>query len=92
MAGSRWGAAVKVSPKNFRPLSVDAISALTTICREPIPRQEFNPGVTDRLTRDGLAKFENLPSPYKTHRKKRISHLVVTDAGRDKIRDLEKPL
>lgn len=78
-----------------RPLSVAAISALTSLCREPVPCQEVNPDIVVRLTREDLARIESLPSPYKAHqgpRVKRIPHLVIADAGRQRIRDLEKPL
>ncbi len=74
------------------PLSVAAIRTLTELCRDPVPTSEINPGICDRLTREDLARVEVLPSPFKSHKGRRICHLVVTEAGRDRIRSLEKPL
>lgn len=50
---------------------------------EPVPRKEFNPGVSDKLVRDGLATWVWMDSPYKTHRKGiQVLALQITAVGR----------
>ncbi len=52
------------------------------------PRQEFNPGVVDRLLREDLVKVVERPSPYKKHKPGAlISFLCITEAG---IQQLDK--
>ena len=63
------------------PLTPAALRVLADLCRAPIPRQEINPGIVDRLEREDLATVEDLPSPYRT-RPGKVRHLVVTAAGR----------
>lgn len=63
------------------PLTQSAINALRTLRERPFPRQQFNPGVANRLEREDLAIEVSLPSPYATHKGKRIAHLQITEAG-----------
>lgn len=48
----------------------------------PKPTQEINAGVVNRFHREALTETINLPSPYKTHKSKALSHERITDAGR----------
>ena len=64
------------------PLTDHAIGVLREISRDPIPSNEVNPGVLNRLFRESLVKFVMLASPYKTHKGKLIRFLQITDAGR----------
>lgn len=68
-------------PARTRPLSRYAIDALDSLALVATPSQVFNPDVVDRLLRDGLVSVIQLPSPYASHKGKRISHLVLTEAG-----------
>jgi|WetSurMetagenome_2_1015567.scaffolds.fasta_scaffold157851_2 hypothetical protein len=62
------------------PLTEAAKKVLREIARAPMPRQEVNPGVADRLCREALVEDRDLPSPYKT-RKGMVKHLAITEAG-----------
>lgn len=65
---------------NTHALSAFAIDALRKIKETPTPSQEFNPGVTGKLVREGLAELILLPTPYKT-RSGKIEHLKITSHG-----------
>jgi hypothetical protein len=64
------------------PLSAVAKAAIESLRTGPRPAQEFNPGIVDRLLREGCVEIIELPSPYKT-RKGNVAHLrlVVTAKG-----------
>lgn len=66
------------SPLN--PLSSHALDVLGTVKRQPVPRQEVNPGVVHRLLREALVELVDLPSPYKTL-PGTVDHLRITAAG-----------
>lgn len=66
-------------------LTSAAFDALRDMERKPVPRQEVNPGLVQRLLRDALATCVELESPYATVRKK-VTHLQITDAGRAAVR------
>ena len=55
------------------------------------PRLIFNPGLTGKLIRDGLATLVYLPSPYAKHHRggkvAAIEHLQLTDRGRKAVDD-----
>lgn len=71
--------------RHTHPLTAHARSELARLRIAPIPRQEFNPGVANRLERGRLAEIVMLPSPYKTHKGKRLAHLQITAAGRAEL-------
>lgn len=74
-----------IQPSNgtlTHPLSKHALGVLRALLRAPMPYQEINPGVTNRLTRERLIDTESMPSPYKTHKGAKIAFAVITDAGR----------
>lgn len=48
------------------PLSPKAKMAMDSLKRAPIPTGELNPGVVDRLLREGCCEIAMLPSPYKS--------------------------
>ncbi len=52
----------------------------------PIPAQEINPGVINRLEREGLAERYLAPTPYRT-RKGNINWMRITEAGRAKLKE-----
>jgi hypothetical protein len=64
------------------PLSKHALQELSNLIACPLPTSTVNPGVVDRLTREGLAEVVDLRSPFKTHQGKRIPHLQITALGR----------
>lgn len=63
-------------------LSPIAHSVLRSLARAPMPTQDVNPGVVDRLMRGKPVEVIQLPSPFKTHKGASIAHLQITDAGR----------
>lgn len=63
-------------------LSAHAMAALRDIASKPLPRQSVNPGVANRLLRDGLVESVQISSPFTTHNGRSIEHLHITDAGR----------
>lgn len=69
-----------------RPLTAHALEELGNIAKSPVPQCAVNPGVTDRLLREDLVTIESLLSPYKVHKGGKCPHLVVTDAGRFRLR------
>jgi len=64
------------------PLSEIARGELADIALAPVPCQGVNPGVANRLLREDLVELVDLPSPFPTHKGKKIQHLKITDAGR----------
>jgi hypothetical protein len=64
------------------PLSEHARAELRALVDAPIPCAGVNPGVANRLLREGLVEIVQLPSPFKTHRGRAIDHLRITDEGR----------
>lgn len=69
------------------PLSEKALDVLDSLGRAPVPTAEINPGICDRLTREDLAEYVDLPSPYKVHKGGKTAHLQITDAGRKVLAD-----
>lgn len=65
------------------PLSEHAKAALKLLESGPIPPFEINPGVLNRLQRSGFIEYLQLPSPYASHKGKRINHVQLTQAGID---------
>jgi hypothetical protein len=63
------------------PLTPFALNALREIAKTPAPTMTINPGVTNRLLREGLVELVELPSPYKKHRGGTCWHLRITDEG-----------
>jgi hypothetical protein len=64
-----------------KPLSAHAIGELRDICSAPVPTLAVNSGVCAKLIAHGVAKVELRPSPFPTHKGRRIEHLVATPAG-----------
>ena len=63
------------------PLSPFAQSVLISLRSGPIPRSDLNPGIADRLLREGCTEIADLPSPYWTHKGKLIPHLRLIEAA-----------
>lgn len=70
----------------MRPLTHHGMAALQRLTSGPIPRQEINPGVAERLERGGLAQCVSLPSPYATHKGRPIQHLEILPEGQEALR------
>lgn len=86
------GKAIPLNGAETHPLSGFAFAALEQLAGDkPIPRQEFNAGIADRLERGGLVEQINWPSPYKKHRGGHIPHLRISEAGREAIAEKDKP-
>ncbi|MFK4706043.1 hypothetical protein ABIC83_002882 [Roseateles asaccharophilus] len=64
-----------------RPLTPHALGVLKDIARQPVPQQEINPGVRDRLHREHLVEDVELRSPYAVHKGGNCTHLKITEAG-----------
>lgn len=63
------------------PLSDHALFCLRCIAEYPRPKQDINPGVVNRLLRGELIEIVDLPSPFKTHNRRPISHARITELG-----------
>lgn len=63
------------------PLAPASLGALRDLAEKPMPRQELNPGVANRLLREALVESVELPSPYATHKGRNIEYLKATAAG-----------
>jgi hypothetical protein len=63
------------------PLSAHAIATLTRIAQNPVPRQEVNAGVVNRLEREELVVRRSGQSPYKTGTGT-VDFLEITEFGR----------
>jgi hypothetical protein len=84
---------LKKRPNNgvlTHPLSARALDVLDSLGRMPVPTAEINPGICDRLTREELAEYVSLPSPYKVHKGGKTAHLQITEAGRKVLADNSK--
>lgn len=65
------------------PPSEHAMACLQRIAHEPVPSQEINCTVRDKLVLFGYAELYEAPSPYKTHKPgKRVTFIRATEAGR----------
>ena len=64
------------------PLSPHAISVLRNLMTGPCPANMINPGVINRLQRENLITLVPLPSPYRIHKNKPITHAMITEAGK----------
>lgn len=51
-----------------QPLSAIAYETLSRLSSGPIPTQEVNPGLIDKLYREGLIALVQVASPYKSHK------------------------
>jgi hypothetical protein len=67
------------------PLSEHALAELRGLMLAPEPTCGINPGVVNRLRREDLARIVELPSPFPTHKGRKIAHLEITDAGRARL-------
>jgi hypothetical protein len=75
---------MKMKPLNgtkTHPLSDHAREELKDISRKPVPRNAVNPGVANRLLREGLVEAVMLTSPYKTHNGGKCEHLRIAGPG-----------
>lgn len=61
-------------------LTPAGLEALRRLVKEALPRQEFNPGIANRLEREALVESVELLSPYSTHKGRSIEHLWATAA------------
>jgi hypothetical protein len=73
------------------PLKPPSIEALRRIAQEPTPRTEFNPGVSNLLTTWRYVESVEMPSPYITHKGKKIEFLQISEAGKAFLATLDVP-
>lgn len=64
------------------PLSELGHNVLKELFVSPTPAQEINPGLARKLVGEGYAERVMLPSPYPTHKGKKIEFLAITMRGR----------
>jgi len=69
----------------MKPLSEHALAELRDIVAKPVPNCAVNPGVANKLLREGLVEEVQLRSPFATHAGKLIGHLKATATGRARI-------
>lgn len=67
--------------KKTHPLSAAAQAAIEALRTAPIPCTSLNPGIIDRLRREGIVETVDLPSPFKTHKGRAIPHLRLVAAA-----------
>lgn len=63
------------------PLKESSLSVLRQLKWRKIPCAELNPGVINRLKREGLVVVVDHKSPYKTHKGGVCNHLALSDEG-----------
>jgi len=63
------------------PLTTHALEVLAWIALRPRPVQEVNPGVRNRIEREELVDRVDLPSPYTSHKGKKIPFYQINAAG-----------
>lgn len=71
--------------KPLKPLTAHALAELAEIDRAPVPCSAVNPGVADRLKREGLIEVVQKTSPFKIHKGKMCAHWQLTAAGKAKL-------
>lgn len=69
------------------PLTPAGLEALCRLASAPLPRQELNPGVANRLEREALVESVDLPSPYASHKGRNIAHLRASAAGISRLNE-----
>lgn len=69
------------------PLKSASLAALRRLRAGPLTRQEFNPGVADRLLRSAYVESYRGPSPYATRLGER-EYLKITPAGLGVVEEL----
>ena len=57
------------------PMGAPTLRVLAKLKDGPIPKARINPGVVDRLSREGLIDFVQLPSPFKKDKGGTTTHL-----------------
>lgn len=65
------------------PLSPAAMEILRRLRDAPIPSSQINPGLHNRLVREGCVHECLLPSPFKTHKGKLVAHLALRAQGKE---------
>jgi hypothetical protein len=88
---SAWGVGWMLQQNEAKPAaprrySRHVLGALRILAGESVPRNTFNPGVVDALTREALAELV----PGKDRRGRELQHLSITEAGRAAISSPER--
>lgn len=68
------------------PLSAFAKETLRNLMSGPIPTNQINPGVGNRLMRETLVQIVELHSPYVSHKGKNIPHYEITEKGKQELK------
>lgn len=69
------------------PLTHHAYAALERMAQAPVPSHEINAGVSNRLEREALGEWVDLPNPYPSSQRRNPTcpHMRITDAGRQAL-------
>lgn len=69
------------------PLTRHAYEALERMTVAPVPSQAINAGVSNRLEREALGEWVDLPNPYPSSQRRQpvCPHMRITDAGRQAL-------
>lgn len=70
-----------ISMTTKSPITGATEKALYALRNGPFPAQETNAGVQHKLLYQGYAEIEQLPSPYRTHKGRKIAYLKITEKG-----------
>ena len=87
MSASAARPTTPLNGERTHPLSATALSVLEDIRRAPVPCQDINPGVVNRLRREPMVELVDLPSPYDSARGRRVPHLRFKAANLELIRE-----
>ncbi len=66
-------------PRVPNPLTEHSNRVLKLLKTAPIPCQEFNPGVVNRLLKEPNIEIVDLPSPYANGRGRTVQHLRLKE-------------
>jgi hypothetical protein len=64
-------------------LTKHSLQELKNLDYRPIPTCSINPGVVNKLIKEGFAKNVYLKSPFPSHKGGDCSHLEITEKGRE---------
>lgn len=74
---------LEVSPvPPMPPMFEHGLNWLRVLATTPVAKQAIPAYVVGRLESEGFATTAELPSPFRNHKGKRISHLQITLSGR----------
>lgn len=69
-----------------KPLTTHGFAMLRRLTEAPVPKREVNPGLFDKLVREGLAKAADHPSQFGIKGQK-TTYLEITPAGMSRLEE-----